>query len=295
MKSTIEVNRSNPMGYGQSGVGYVVIPDNNNRQQYIDDCFRTRTITICGGYGYGFTACVPILLEVLSQIDFPLTAAERGSEVLWIRENFSNRPFVIGKKDTDGEANLLTEKQKRIFEQYNDDVVEVFLDGKNNQLNINVIGQTNNPSTINIKCSSQSEESTIKLETNGIVNVEANEIDATVRKAISVSLKSMTDEDLVDVSVDENSFSITDHFDNKIEGNKDNVQIVCKKLNVCSGAQPMVLGNTLVEILSEMIDAIDSLTVPTPHGVSGTPINSYEFTTIKSKLQEILSGISNTD
>ena len=57
----------------------------------------------------------------------------------------------------------------------------------------------------------------------------------------------------------------------------------------------MVLGDTLKKILEELIDAINSLTVSTPHGPSGTPLNAATFSSIKGKLDTILSQISNTD
>ena len=57
----------------------------------------------------------------------------------------------------------------------------------------------------------------------------------------------------------------------------------------------MVLGNTLVDLLAQLIDAILNLTVLTPHGPSGTPVNAAAFSNIKSKLETALSKLSNTD
>ena len=67
------------------------------------------------------------------------------------------------------------------------------------------------------------------------------------------------------------------------------------QFNVGDGAEPMVLGNTLKGLLEDLISAITSITVPTPHGPSGTPINSAQFSAINSRLKTMLSQLSNTD
>ena len=57
----------------------------------------------------------------------------------------------------------------------------------------------------------------------------------------------------------------------------------------------MVLGNTLISLLSQLIDAILNMTVLTHVGPSGTPVNAAVFSEIKGKLEEALSKLSNTD
>ena len=87
----------------------------------------------------------------------------------------------------------------------------------------------------------------------------------------------------------------TDKFNNEAIFNEDNIQFKCKKFNVGNGNEHMVLGDTLKGLLEQLIGAINSLTVPTPHGPSGTPLNSAQFNSIKSQLSKILSQLSNTD
>jgi len=94
---------------------------------------------------------------------------------------------------------------------------------------------------------------------------------------------------------DEEKAHYTDKFNNEAIFNKDNIQFKCKKFNVGNGNEHMVLGDTLKGLLEQLIGAINSLTVPTPHGPSGTPLNSAQFNSIKSQLSKILSQLSNTD
>ncbi len=58
-----------------------------------------------------------------------------------------------------------------------------------------------------------------------------------------------------------------------------------------NATQPAVMGNDLKQVLSDILDAILALSVPTGTGPSGPPINSASFTTIKNNLDTIKSAI----
>lgn len=296
MKPEFEINRGAKTSIGQSGVGYIVVPDINTREQYIKDCYRTSTVTINGGYGYGYVSSVKIFPDILQKIHFPLTQEERGTQIFWVRENFSNRPIVIGILSEDGMTNLLKENQQRIVQQFGDNIVEIFIDANNSSLNINVIGTTDNPSTVTIKSVSGNENSLLSLETDGMVKVSANTIETTVRNNFYHSLKNGKNEELISLSGNEDRTEFNDKHGNKIIIDKDNVNInVANKFNLNDGKEPMVLGQTLVNILGEILDSIQKLTVITPVGTSSVPVNIADFATSKAKLKNILSEISNLD
>ena len=56
-----------------------------------------------------------------------------------------------------------------------------------------------------------------------------------------------------------------------------------------SGEEPLVKGDQLVDVLSQLIDAINQMTHPTPAGPSGPPVNAPKFAAIAGKLKTILS------
>jgi len=60
-------------------------------------------------------------------------------------------------------------------------------------------------------------------------------------------------------------------------------------LGSADATEPVVLGDSWETVMGELIDAILALIVPTPAGPSGTPINAADFTTIKQKLNSVLS------
>ncbi len=86
--------------------------------------------------------------------------------------------------------------------------------------------------------------------------------------------------------------------DINIVTNDRNVNIVTGNGSVFLGnkdLQPMVKGQTLVDILAELIDEIGSMSFLTPSGPTAEgPKNRPEFGSIKSKLNNILSKINQT-
>ena len=67
------------------------------------------------------------------------------------------------------------------------------------------------------------------------------------------------------------------------------------KIGSNNAEESMVLGDTLKGLLEELINAINALTVPTPVGPSGPPINAPQFSGISAKLQTMLSAITKVE
>lgn len=320
MNSSIEINRGAKPTVGQSGVGFIVVPDDETRQDYIDTCYRTMTVTMNGGYGYGYISNVKILEEALQKIKFPLKSTERGTAVFWVRENFTNRPIIIGVIPTGDYTNLLNEGQGRYVQQVGERVVEIFEDASNGVLNINVVSDTEHPANIRIKASSGNTESVLEVESDGIVRALGNQVEAIARQDFKIALKNFVDEELISFSGDAEKSEYKDQFNTQITLNEENVSLSTEidvnitakdsvvnliskevnittddKLNLDSGKEPMVLGDTLKGILNDLCSALQKMTVMTPVGASSVPVNVSEFVTIQSKLQNILSKKSNLD
>lgn len=64
------------------------------------------------------------------------------------------------------------------------------------------------------------------------------------------------------------------------------------ELGDASNLEQAVRGETLKQKLDELIDQIKLITVPTPSGPSGTPVNATAFTQIATSLEEILSDVN---
>lgn len=66
-------------------------------------------------------------------------------------------------------------------------------------------------------------------------------------------------------------------------------------LNTEEEKEPIVRGQALVDILSEILTELSTETHPTPAGPSGPPINAAKYNAIKGKLDTILSTLNFTE
>lgn len=320
MNASFEINRGAKTTIGQSGVGFVVVPDDDKREDYINDCYRTMSVTINGGYGYGYISNVKILGDVLQQIKFPLKSTERGTAVFWVRENFTNRPIIVGVIPEGNYTNLLNEGQGRYVQQVGEKVVEIFEDATNGVLNISVVSDAEHPANVRIKASSGTTESVLEVESDGIVRVSGNQVESVARQDFKMVLKNAVDDELVTITGDNEKVEYTDQFKTNVKLSEESVDVNTEidvnveakdsvvnvtskeinlktddKLNLDSGKEPMVLGDTLKGILDDILKAIQTMTVMTPVGPSSVPINVADFASVQAKLQNILSQKSNLD
>lgn len=320
MDAEFEINRGAKTTIGQSGVGFIVVPDDDKREDYINDCYRTMSVTINGGFGYGYISNVKILASALQQIKFPLKSTERGTAVFWVRENFTNRPIIVGVIPEGNYTNLLTEGQGRMAQEVGERVVEVFEDATNGVLNISVVGDASHPANIRIKASSGTTDSVVEVESDGVVRVSATEVESTARQKFTTALKNAVNEELVSVVGDVEGVEYNDQFKTRVRLSGEGVEVATEvdvsveasdsavtvsgkevniktddKLNLDSGKEPMVLGDTLKGILEDILKALQTMTVMTPVGPSSVAVNVADFVAIQSRLQTILSKKSNLD
>ena len=294
MAGKIELNRGARTCLGESGIGYVVIPDNDTRDEYINNCYYSCTVTIDGGYGYSYIENVPIPLELLQQIKFPLKEDEVGSRVFWVRENTFNRPVIVGILNNLYEPNGMAAGQNRYVQEINGNVVEIFMDANTAEMNIKVTGSKNNPSKINV-ISNTNEDSEINVTSSGKVKISAKNLIVEAFKDAVFTLKKNDSKELLKIESNDTQLKITDQFDNEVTLKDGEIDVISDKINHNGGNEPMVLGNTLKESLSNLIDAILSMTMVTPTGASSTPMNAAQFIQIKSQLNNILSQKSNLE
>lgn len=315
-------------GIGTAGVGFVVVPDEDSREDYIKDCYRTMKVTINGGTGYGYFSGVNVCPDVMQNIIFP-RESNRGTPVVWVKDAISNLPVIVGYLQSEGEFHFTSQWQYRLKRSNDGRFVEIFVDGDEADLQINILGDKTNPANITIKINSENEDSEfnvycdnrlsitakndVNLNTNNKFSVnittEDKEIKGKIEYEIGTGLSVISEDSMKIVINDKeddskkasfeykvgSGFTYEDEFENKITAKNGEVNIISKKINLGKGVEPLVLGDTLVQTMGQILDAITTLTVMTPVGVSGPPLNSAQFTAIKSKLKMVLSKLSNTD
>ena len=103
------------------------------------------------------------------------------------------------------------------------------------------------------------------------------------------------DKELVSLTFDENGGIYKDKNSNEITIENGKITVKSKAINLGNGGSPIPLGDKLIDLIGQICDAISTISVPTAVGPSGPPINSPQFTVIKSQLNSALSQLSKTD
>ena len=292
---SLEKNRGNNNCIPISGVGYIVIPKDVNTAEYVQRCYRNHSVSISGGYDSTYMHGVKITEEALNKIKFPENDDGLGSPVVWLRDSFTNRAIVIGTLKTAGESNMVQGSQQRLVQETAQSVVEMFLDALNCTINISAQGNENIPAVINLKASSGADAGdVVNIISKDRINADGRHMKVNLTEDFELTINNGK-EDIIHIVGNEEELHITDHFKNEAIFNEENVRILTTKFNIGTGKEQMVLGNTLISLLSQLIDAILNMTVLTHVGPSGTPVNAAAFSEIKGKLEEALSKLSNTD
>jgi hypothetical protein len=304
-----------PSGNLPAGIGYVIIPLGVDLELYIEDCYRSGRISMYGGLGYSNMHQVPVDREVLQRIKFPDKVGEHGSPVVWVNIPKYNSPVIISCLKHDDELHVLQEFQKRITR----------IDEKGNgvDLDMNPKGAGGPKMTLSVNCSEKSKSASLWVKVNGkgddnefildvdgqavinatdkiiaigqnTVEVAVAPIDGNVRARVVMNSKADGDDEIVDRLLYE------DEYKNSVKVNSERIQIKAEDSSrIVFGeddtAEPLVKGDTTVEKLESILDAINQITVPTAFGPSGTPINAASFVEIKNGLSDILSELTNTD
>lgn len=283
-------------GIGSAGVGFVVVPSEIDRVQYINDCYRTNTLTINGGKGYGYFSGVHADINVMQCIKFPTDEENRGTPVVWVKDAVSQLPVIVAVLRKQGDYYSLDENQYRLKRGTETRNVEIFIDGNTAGLDITVLGDKDEPANIDVKLSSENADSVLTVSCD-------NEINIIGEKAVNVTTNKKATLKVTEKGEDKMSLSYElgvglkykDEFENEVTAKEGQVDVISKKINHNSGKEPMVLGDTLAKILDDMLKAIQAITVISPVGVTSVPVNIADFAAIQAKLDTIKSKISNLE
>lgn len=225
--------------------GNIIIPEGQDREDFINTCYRKERVTILGLSGAGVYTNCPIIKEALGNISFPSDTNTLGSLVVFASHPFHNKPVIIGTISKLAESQLLSEggwkigkvsgeSSANITGNASEGVININIDSETTaNLNINVVGE--NGSKVKIQCQTEAEiysDEKISIRTTGEVDITA----------INPSAEG-----------EESKLSITPTEINIVPS---------ERVNLFQGEEPLVLGNKLkseLEILQEQkVDIIIS-------------------------------------
>jgi len=276
----------------EAGIGYVSIPDlpELDIEQYIDDCYRTHTITLYGGVHHGYFYNVSVSRATMQQIEFPKEKGKFGSPVVWVKIKPWNKPAIIAVMKYDDEYINTNEGEINISKTFDGNNIDISMRSKDGVIDVGITTKAGIQSQLNINLISPDDSAEFNVFAKGNIKLHATKnIKVITDKELSITV--IDDDENVETEffVDKNGYTYKD-ANNSIEASKDGIIIKAdKKIIHNEDKEHAVLGDTLEKILEDLINTINKLTVQTTMGPSSIPINKSEFDAIKSRLKNIKS------
>lgn len=233
-----------------TGLAYVIIPSDVDRNIYVRECLKTGFLSIIGEEN-NIIPRVKCDKSILQTIDFPEKTGVLGSQVAYIVIPKYKVPIVVANINKLTEFNDINENQFKLNRKTDFGFVDITGDGNGN-LSISVSSNQSKKGKININLTNKDNTSEFNLNTRGTFN-------------INVSGKT-------------------------IIKSEEEINVIAPVINHNEGNEAMVLGNTLAQLLKDLIQEIS---ISTNNG--GPLFNSANIAAYIQQVDDILSEKSNLD
>lgn len=233
-----------------TGLAYVIIPSDVDRDSYVRECLKTGFVSIIGEEN-NMIPRARCDKQVLQTIDFPAKTGVLGSQVAYIVIPKYKVPFVVANVNKLNEYNDIKENQFKINRKTDFGFVDITGDGNGN-LSISVSSNQAKKGKININLNNNNGDSQFNLNVRGTTTINASD---------KITVKSDKE-----------------------------VNVISPLIKHNDGTEPMVLGQTLADILKEFIRQTSTST-----NAGGPLSNASQIAALEEQVDDILSKISNLD
>lgn len=241
------------------GSGYVIIPSDVNREDYIKFAYQTGRVIIVEDFG-NIIKDVLVPIHIIRDIVFPTSPNQRGSLVSWHNIPVTNQVIVTGVLLKPGEMYPYTETEK--VENIGDPIT-ISSNTSNPSHVISVVNPNGNivDDSSRVKLSVTSEEGNAYVQSDSraiskVYGEKMAEIDS--EDALRLNVGSQEGEvSRLEINKD-GSFNYTDRNGNFIRiSTEGEMTIRGSSINIGSGAeQSAVLGDNLVTLLNTLIRGV---------------------------------------
>lgn len=275
-----------------SGVGYVFIPDDVDRDQFIQQCYRMNRICILSENNEFFKD-VPIDKFAIQNIEFPETISEVGSPVVWLNIEPNNKIVVVAVLPKNDETYFINDKKFKLNKTFGNNSVDVTGDGGNGNLLISINSDKDNGGIFNITVNNKNKKSKLNIFVNGSGEIYCTDsLSVKTTKKLNIEVSDISkDKKITTISyIKGEGFKYQDEFDNQIIAKDGQIQIVSDKIVHNEGGEPMLLGNSTLDLLGEFLDQLAKESAG-PYPLLG----NSQYTIIKQKLDKLKSKKSFLD
>lgn len=263
---TIGVARDNQANYNYpTGIGYVVLPDGLDRNDYITQCYRRERVSILLDNGGGFVKDCYIDRNRLQEIEFPISPNQVGSCVVFVNERFNNKPFIVGVISKEDESQFLEENmfQKQVGFQNNN--VNIIGKGQNGELLIDIESEVEDGGVFVLNVRNSNKNARLEINCFGDTTIY-NEGNTTIRATENINaqtIKIENENETVTSSLSLNNNTGLRYFDmwenQIIADNEGNVVVIGKNVKLNNGNSPLTKGDLLQIELNKTKGRIDRI------------------------------------
>ena len=264
------------------GIGYVIVPSDVNREEYIANCYLTESVSIYPEIGSLSYNNVKVSVNCLNNLEFP-EGGQFGSCVVYILHPTQKIPIIIGILSKTDESFSLNYKLFKLMKSLGNNSVSITGDGENGNLLINVHSDTDEGGQIIIDVNNYSETGLFKLKVRGNIVVLSKAM--TLEASEEFNLKSK----IANVITEE--FTL-DSKTTTLKGDK--IKFLNKEVELGEkNLEYAVLGDSLKnDIIKPLLAALKSFSVIVSSMGPTTvvsPETLIKLEAIEDKLEKILS------
>jgi len=263
-----------PGGSTSTGIGYVYLSQDVDRDLYVKNCFSTNTVTLITENREIYPK-TPIGKLAIQFIDFPNNFQELGSPVSFIIHPTKKKPIITDVYDFSSVASDIGEFQYSFRKTFGENIVNISADAKSGSINMLVDAENSDQGKLNITISNVDKTGQLNIEIFGDGNIMATS---------TINLRSFTDTNiLAGGNMNLRTSQIFDIFASQIAQIRPVEKFILGLEN-----EAMVLGNILQTFLDTFIDEVAAITTATMIGTQPI-INAAQVTALKQQTVNILS------
>lgn len=259
-----------------AGVGYVTIPTDVVREEFITHCYQTNSLCIVTEDG-GFHKNIATDSWSFNFIEFPDRPGKNGSLVIYVQEPIHKELMIVAVINSDQEIIDLREGQFKLRKKWNNNFVEISGSAKEGNLSLIVDSQDN--ASILLHVNNKNKNAKLEIEVAGEIILNAlNQISLISKQNVILVAQNPNDQTLqsfVQIQPEEVKF-ITDSF------------------KVGEGTESIGLGNQIKLIFDNLFDELGKCTTTTSLGQMPL-LNAVQLASMKQNTANILSQTSFTD
>jgi len=243
--------------------GYIIIPENVDRVQFIKQCLRTELFSILVEGGGGIAHNCYITKSALRDVEFPIENNTLGSCVTFFTEPFGGKAIITGVISKGEETGLIEESTIVFKKTKNGNYALLSVDG-NGQITIDIIG-TAQQGKLNINVRNDDYSAEVNLHVKGNINIytegniDINTVGGDITMTTDQTISMMNGDN--SVVVDKTGISIDSGKKDILIYNEDSSIGITDSGIELDSSQPILINGQKNVLYSKVPDATEILDV----------------------------------